>query len=100
MLSILSEYIGLSLVHRVLGEVLPHLAVDSDCHKSFGFTLIYTKSGTNPLISGYIIGKYILSERMERIYFPKIWYRKPQSYIHIHIYIQDLASAGSQPSLI
>jgi len=73
MLSILSEYIGLSLVHRVLGEVLPHLAVDSDCHKSFGFTLIYTKSGTNPLINGYIIGKYILSERMERIYFPKIW---------------------------
>ena len=89
MLSILSEYIGLSLVHRVLGEVLPHLAVDSDCHKSFGFTLIYTKSGTNPLISGYIIGKYILSERMERIYFPKIWYRKPQSYIHIHIYIYN-----------
>ena len=42
---------GQPLVHRVLREVLPLLAVDSDCQISFSCPSIYTKLYTNLLIS-------------------------------------------------
>ena len=42
---------GQPLVHRVLREVLPLLAVDSDCQISFSCPSIYTKLCTNLLIS-------------------------------------------------